>query len=92
MNPEAGPLPRTLVQRNGRLRAVLQPHGGLHTLRSDDLTVNLFPASALEAGPANLWLRILPAEGAPAAGNAATTAPVPLLLSLIHISEPTRPY
>ena len=79
MNPEAGPLPRTLVQRNGRLRAVLQPHGGLHTLRSDDLTVNLFPASALEAGPANLWLRILPAEGAPAAGNAATTAPVPLL-------------
>lgn len=79
MTPEAGPPSRTLVQRDGRLRAVLQPHGGLHTLCNDDLTVNLFPASALEAGPANLWLRFLAAEGPPAPGDAMAVPPVPLL-------------
>lgn len=79
MTPEAGPLPRTLVQRDGRLRAVLQPHGGLHSLCSGNLTVNLFPASALEAGPANLWLRFLPAEGLPGGGGVQAIPPVPLL-------------
>ena len=58
MTPAAPAAPlQVLSQRGGRLRAVLQGHGGLQTLRCDDLTVNLFPASALEAGPANLWLR-----------------------------------
>lgn len=75
MTPEAGPPLRLRSQRDGRLRATLQAHGGLHTLRSDALTVNLFPASALEAGPANLWLRWQPAGNAPASGP----APVPLL-------------
>lgn len=79
MNPEVGPSMRMLVQCNRRLRALLQPHGGLHKLGSDDLTVNLFPASALEAGPANLWLRFLPADGPVTDGGAVAIPPVPLL-------------
>lgn len=75
MTPEAGLPPRMLRQRDGRLRAVQQAHGGLHTLRCDALTVNLFPASALEAGPANLWLRVQAAGSAAGPGP----APVPLL-------------
>ncbi len=38
-------------------------HGGLRHLRWQDLTVNLFPGTAAEAGPANLWLRRLQADG-----------------------------
>ena len=51
------PLP-VLSQRGGRLQAVLQAHGGLRSLRCEGLQINLFAASALEAGPANLWLRL----------------------------------
>ena len=65
-SPHATCLPRsaiTLRNRCASLQAVLQAHGGLHSLRSEGLTINLFPASALEAGPANLWLRSRGADG-----------------------------
>ena len=72
MKPDAAtPPPRVLTQRDGRLHAVLQAHGGLRSLQCGGLMVNLFPASALEAGPANLWLRCHEADG--------RITPVPLL-------------
>ena len=59
MPPDVTTPPLTvLTQRGGRLQAVLQAHGGLRALRCEGLQVNLFAASALEAGPANLWLRL----------------------------------
>ena len=64
MTPQAAtPTLRVLTQRGGRLQAVLQAHGGLRSLRCDGLQLNLFSASALEAGPANLWLRLHTADG-----------------------------
>ncbi len=47
----------------GPMRAALHAHGGLQTLACGGLTLNLFPASALESGPANLWLRCHQADG-----------------------------
>ena len=55
---DIAPAPQVLTQRAGRLQAVLQAHGGLRSLRCEGLQLNLFCASALEAGPANLWLRL----------------------------------
>ena len=72
MTPVAPAAPvRLLSSADGRLQARLQAHGALHTLRWQALTVNLFPASPLEAGPANIWLRLHNADG--------TCIPVPLL-------------
>jgi cellobiose phosphorylase len=56
---------------HARLQARLQPHGGLERLRCGGLSVNLFPASAMEAGLANVWLRCHEADG--------SLCPVPLL-------------
>ena len=57
------PQPLTVTNRAGSLQAVLQAHGALHTLRSGNLVLNLFPSTAPEAGPANLWLRLRLADG-----------------------------
>ncbi len=45
------------------LRAELLPHGGLRALRLGELLLNAYPANAMEAGPANLWLRRLDEQG-----------------------------
>ncbi len=63
--PIAAPaaLARLLSTPDGRLQAVLQAHGALTSLQHGGLCINLFPASALESGPANLWLRLHTADG-----------------------------
>ena len=57
---------RLLTLTGAGLRADVWPHGGLRWLAADqsgsdqageELLVNLHPASGLEPGPANLWLR-----------------------------------
>ena len=64
MTPDAAtPALQVLTQRGGRLQAVLQAHGGLRWLRCEGLQLNLFAASALEAAPANLWLRLHRPDG-----------------------------
>ena len=65
MTATAGPPLLRHLAPSGKsaLRATLQAHGGLRSLVSGELSLNLFPASALEAGPANLWLRCHEADG-----------------------------
>lgn len=53
---------RLVTLTGAGLRADIWPHGGLRWLTADpasgeELLVNLHPASGLEPGPANLWLR-----------------------------------
>lgn len=57
------PPPQRLGNASGRLQALVQGHGGLQALRCAELSINLFAASALEPGPANLWLRCHGADG-----------------------------
>ena len=53
------------------MRALVHGHGAVQTLQCAGLTVNALLASALEAGPANLWLRCWEDDG--------RITPVPLL-------------
>ena len=56
MTAPAAPALLRLLAPSGAspLRAALHAHGGLQPLASGEWTLNLFAASALEAGPANL--------------------------------------
>lgn len=40
------------------LRVLANANGALRRIDYDDVTLNLFPASELEGGPANVWLRL----------------------------------
>ena len=48
----------TLLDAGGGLTALVHPNGALAWLTAGELRVNLHPGTALEPGPANLWLRI----------------------------------
>lgn len=67
--------PHRLASPSG-LAVQLHRHGALRRIEHADVVLNLFPGSAMEGGPANVWLRRY-ASVAPAAG--ASIAAVPLL-------------
>ena len=76
MPPAAAAAPLRVLSSSGGpsttgLQARLQAHGALERLQCGALGINLFPASALEAGLANLWLRCHADDG--------QLQPVPLL-------------
>ncbi|TAG08691.1 MAG: hypothetical protein EAZ42_09610 [Verrucomicrobia bacterium] len=51
-----------LIQSASGLRAEINAHGGIRSLRKGDVTISLFGGNAVEGGPANVWLRRLGKE------------------------------
>ena len=62
MSAPDSPAPRRLHNACG-LAVEWLWHGGLRTITWQGVTLNLFPGSAAEAGPANRWLRLIGDDG-----------------------------